>query len=54
VEEALNFTLLAGTGVADYNGEARPAITAALNSPNAVAWDVRRGGWLIADTSNCR
>ena len=46
-------TTVAGTGSAGFNGDARPATTAALNKPEGVA-ALNDGGFLIADTGNCR
>ena len=48
---ASTFTVLAGTGVAGYTGDAGPAATATLKAPRAVAV-ARDGSILIADTGN--
>ena len=46
-------TTVAGTGVADFNGDDRPATSAQLNSPRGVAVDAA-GNLYIADSSNHR
>ncbi len=48
---ANTFTVLAGTGVAGYTGDAGPATAATLKAPRAVTV-ARDGSILIADTGN--
>ncbi|GIW70723.1 MAG: hypothetical protein KatS3mg102_0265 [Planctomycetota bacterium] len=44
----------AGTGQATFNGDARPAVNAALNLPSGIAVDPATGAVFIADTGNLR
>jgi len=48
-----SYTVVAGTGVADYSGDGGPADSAALNGPQGVAVD-SSGTLYIADTFNNR
>ncbi|MBZ5555926.1 MAG: glycosyltransferase [Acidobacteriia bacterium] len=47
-------TTVAGSGENGYDGDEKPAIEAALNTPSAVAVDQRNGNIYIADTLNYR
>ncbi|MBI3493356.1 MAG: hypothetical protein HY047_16480, partial [Acidobacteria bacterium] len=47
-------TTVAGSGDNGYDGDEKPATEAALNTPSAIAVDLRNGNIYIADTLNYR
>ncbi|RME70377.1 MAG: hypothetical protein D6776_11790 [Planctomycetota bacterium] len=45
---------VAGIGIATYNGDAIPAVNAALNEPSGLAFDAATGAIYVADLANLR